>query len=69
MITFFLKTFVNVTVSCITSSSSKVVQFFLKGLRAKMFGKSVKCEIQNTIFEIRRKCSIYGPQIRYINSL
>ena len=48
MIIFFLKTFFNVTVSCITSSSSKV---FLQGLRAKIFGKSVKCETPpNAIF-------------------
>ena len=49
MTTFFCKTFVNVTVSCIISSSSKV---FLQGLRARTFGKIVKCEIwQNTIFK------------------
>ena len=38
MITFFLKTFVNVRVSCITSISSKVVQPFCMGSKPRYLG-------------------------------
>ena len=45
------KTFVKITVSYINSSTPEVILSSCIGLRAKIFGTIVKCQIsQNTIF-------------------
>ena len=51
MATFSSKTFVNVMVSYIISSSSKIVLLFARAKRSKILGKIGKIEIfQNKIF-------------------